>query len=329
MTDGAARTIRVLWNPDSGYKGGVQVNRVDEESLRETLARHGVEAEFVATAAIEEVIASAKQAVEAGYDLVVAGGGDGTVGAVAKVLLNTETTLGILPLGSVMNMARMLGVPRDLDEAAAVLATGTTRIVDVGEANGETFYEGGSVGISAAVFREAQRTDRGDYRGVFTTIWALLRYRRERMRVHLDNRVLSTRALMVAVANGPYMGLAYTVAPNARLDDGMFDVVIFRRFSRWELIRHFRAIAFENRQYSPKIVTYRSRSVRIESTHPVPCRVDDHDLGTTPVTFVSRRAALRVLVPAVGPTPDPALLPEVVSGIPSRDNRRRWARKRA
>ena len=97
------------------------------------------------------------------------------------------------------------------------------------------------------------------------------------------------------------MGIGFTVAPEARLDDGLFDVRIFRRFSRWELLRHFAAIAFGRRRYSPKIATYRSSHVRVDSAHPLPCRADSHDLGTTPVTFVVRPAALRIAVPIEHP----------------------------
>jgi diacylglycerol kinase (ATP) len=110
--------------------------------------------------------------------------------------------------------------------------------------------------------------------------------------------VLTTRALAVAVANGPYSGLGFTVAPDAAINDGKFDVVIFSRFSRTELIRHFVSIAFGRRRYSAKTATYRSSRVRIEGVHPLPCRADGHDLGSTPVEYVVRPGALRVVVPA-------------------------------
>ena len=71
-----------------------------------------------------------------GIDVVVAAGGDGTIGAVASALLGTDVALGVLPLGSVMNIPRMLGVPRDLEAAAIALATGERRRIDVGEAGG-------------------------------------------------------------------------------------------------------------------------------------------------------------------------------------------------
>ena len=94
------------------------------------------------------------------------------------------------------------------------------------------FFEAGSVGMNAAIFREVSRVDEGDPVSIPRTIWVALRYRPARMAVELDDGVITSRALMVAVSNGPYLGLGMTVAPEARLDDGKFDVRIFRRFSK-------------------------------------------------------------------------------------------------
>jgi diacylglycerol kinase (ATP) len=298
---GAEPRIRVLVNPNSGAKAGIPTNTAAEEEVQVVVEQHfpGLGEDIVITESEEEAIAATRDAVANRYDVVIAAGGDGTVGTVACELLGKETALGILPLGSVMNVARMLDIPRDLDGAAAIIATGKVRTIDVGEAKGQIFFEGGSVGLNAAVFREAQQvdSDSGRYRALWAALWVLLRYRPPRMVLHLDDRVLTTRALAVAVANGPYSGLGFTVAPDAPIDDGKFDVVIFSRFSRTELIRHFVSIAFGRRRYSAKTATYRTSRVRIEGVHPLPCRADGHDLGSTPVEYVVRPGALRVIVP--------------------------------
>ncbi|HEX2281278.1 MAG TPA: diacylglycerol kinase family protein [Thermomicrobiales bacterium] len=298
---GTQRQIRVLVNPNSGVKAGIPTNTAAEEEVRIAVEQYfpGLGEDIVVTEAEEEAIAATRDAVARGYQIVVAAGGDGTVGTVACELLGKETALGILPLGSVMNVARMLDIPRDLEGAAAIIATGEVRTIDVGEAKGQIFFEGGSVGLNAAVFREAQQADsgRGRYRALLAALWVLLRYRPPRMVLHLDDRVLTTRALAVSVANGPYSGLGFTVSPDATPDDGKFDVVIFSRFSRTELIRHFVSIAFGRRQYSAKTATYRTSRVRIEGVHPLPCRADGHDLGYTPVEYALRPGALRVVAP--------------------------------
>lgn len=296
-----ARRVRVLINPNSGAKAGIPTNTSAEEDVRAVIAQYLPEAEVLVTNSEEEAVAATQDAIAQGYDIVAAAGGDGTAGAIACELLGTGTALGILPLGSVMNVARMLDVPRDLDAAADTIATGEVRVIDVGEAKGQIFFEGGSVGLTAAVFREAQQADapEGRLRALWGALRALVQYRPPRMILHLDDRVLTTRALAVSVANGPYAGLGFTVSPDASLDDGLLDVVVFSRFSRLELVRHFGTIAFGRRRDTPKTTIYRTTRARIEGVHPLPCRADAHDLGTTPVEYVVRPAALRVVVPRV------------------------------
>ena len=289
--------IRVIWNPTAGSKGGISTNGLTEDQVRELMVRAKLGTELVATKSAEDARAQAGDAVSRGYDLVVAVGGDGTVGEIAGRLIGSSTALGVLPLGSVMNIARSLGIPRDVEAAAEAIATGSVALIDVGEVAGRPFYEAGSVGMNAAMFREAQRFDDGDWSSILRTLWVAFRYRPARMRIDLDDGQVRTRALMITVSNGPYSGAGMTVAPGARLDDGKFDVRIFRRFSKVRLLRHLVSIAFGRYRYAPEVDTFRSRHVRVESRHPLPARADSRDLGTTPVEFVTRPAALRVIVP--------------------------------
>jgi diacylglycerol kinase (ATP) len=297
---GATRAprIRVLWNPNAGYKAGLPTNRTTEPELRDVMARHGLGDDLVLTTSEEDAVAQTRRAVADGCEIVVAAGGDGTVDTVAFTLIGSGAALGILPLGSVMNIARNLDIPRDLEGAARVVADGHVRAIDVGEANGEPFLEVGSVGLNAAIFAEAQRFDRGEYRSLFHLVRAIVRYRPARLRIHLDSRVIRRRALMVAVSNGRHGGLGMTFAPRAKIDDGLFDVRVYTGFSKFELLRHLGSIVLGRRGYSPKVRTYRSRRVRIEARHPRPVRADARDLGTTPVEFRIRTRALRVVAPS-------------------------------
>jgi diacylglycerol kinase (ATP) len=302
-----SRRIRVLWNPASGRKAGVRTNvELDEPAMRALLDRHGLGHDLVATSSAASAIAETRRAREDGVDVLVAAGGDGTVHVVARELLaGGGPVLGILPLGSVMNVARSLEIPLDIEAAARVIAQGHVRTVEVGLANDEPFFEAAVVGLHATVFREADRFDRGDRWALPRGIWRGLRYRPSRMRLELDDRTIRTRALVVSVANGPYAGMAFTVAPQARLDDGCLDVVVFERFSRLDLLRHFWSIAAGKRRYEPRVANYRARSVRITSARPLPTRADGQPLGTTPIEFRVLPDALRVLAPRPAP-PHPA-----------------------
>jgi diacylglycerol kinase (ATP) len=301
-SDRTDRRYRIVRNPAAGSKGGIPTNACTPEQLCDLAARHGLGGDIVEPRSEEAARDAVRSAVAAGVDVVVAAGGDGTAGLVAEALLGSHTALAVLPLGSVMNIARALGVSRDLEQAAAATATGTISAVDVGEAKPSggppvRFFEAGSVGMNAAMFREAARFDEGDWGSILRTVWVALRYRPARMTLELDDRIVRTRALMVTVSNGPYTGVGMTVAPEARLDDGRFDIRVFRGFSKWELVRHLGSIAFGRRRYAPHVSTYRSGSVRVTSARPLPARADDTDLGATPVAFRTLPGALRVVRP--------------------------------
>jgi len=287
----------VVWNSNSGKKARGPLANVTEESLRELLDKHRIEARVVPTDSEEAAVEAIRDGIKSGDRTIIAAGGDGTFDVVAKELFgNTDVAIGILPLGSVMNVARMLGLPRDLDQAADAIAEARTAVIDIGEANGRSFYEAASVGLSAAIFSTAQHFEDGDYGSPLRAIWLAFRYVPARMTIELDSETVTTRALMVAVANGAFMGPGMSVAPEARLDDGKLDVRVFRHFSKLELLRHLVGIAFGRRRYSPHISTYQSARVRITGRHNLPVRADAQDLGTTPLECKARPKALRVIV---------------------------------
>jgi diacylglycerol kinase (ATP) len=298
------RRIRVLWNPTSGRKGGLPTNRASRGMLLDLLPRYGLGDELVAPGSEQEAAEVARDAVGQGYDLVVAAGGDGTIGLVARQLLGSPTALGILPLGSVMNIPRMLGLPRDLESAARVLADGHRRTIDVGHAGDRLFFEAGSVGMFAAATRELPKVDHGDYGALVRSALAAVRYVPSAVRIELDeDRVIETTALFVAVANGPFMGAALPVAPEACLDDGLFDVRVFLHETKGELARDLTSITTGHAPDERHTITERARRVRITSPQPVPVRADAMDLGTTPVVFEIRPRVLSVIAPGGSTSP--------------------------
>ena len=292
--------LRVVLNRSAGTKLSLASSDPAVGDLEAILAGVGIDAEVLETDSVDDARTIARQAVLDRAPVLAVAVGDGTIGPVASELVGSETALGILPLGSVMNIPRMLGLPRDIPEAATILAKGGIRAIDVGVVRGEPFFETASVGLNAAVFSAASQLETGDRRSILRAVWVALRYRPSRMRIELDEGVLRTRALTVTVSNGPYTGTGMTVAPEARLDDGRLDIRVFERFSKLELLRHFASITFGRRRYAPEISMFRSSFARISSVHPLPTRVDSRDVGSTPVEFTVRPGALRVVVPPDG-----------------------------
>lgn len=297
----------VILNASAGKKAGIATNgATNPEDIEALFTALGLDVIVHATTSEEHAVATTLDGVAAGCPAIVAAGGDGTFGLVARTILSAPgpgtadalPALGVLPLGSAMNVARSLGVPRDLGAAASIIAEGHTRTIDVGElAGGPPFFEALAIGLHAELFAEAAAFDDGDWAAPLRAAWTAVRYVPSRLALHLDEGTISTRALIVSVSNGPYTGLGFTVAPDARLDDGQFDVQIFECFSRLELLRHFGSIALGRHRYEPRVRTYRSHGVRVVSLKPLRVRVDGEDAGETPVEATVRTSALRVLVP--------------------------------
>ena len=293
----AVERAPILWNPNAGVKAGVRIGRTTREELHTLLERHGLRGPLYETRSREDAIERVGRFAEAGAELIIGAGGDGTISTIATRLIGTDVAVGILPLGSLMNVARSLGIPRDPVAAAAIIRdAGVTRI-DAGRIGERVFFEVASIGLSAALMREAQRASRGRYGALVDAMRVLARYRSAWFELDLDDRRERVRGLVVSVANAPYTGFNMTLAPNARIDDGLLDVVVFEGYARSEFVRHALAILAGRRAASPRLSTYRARSVTVTTDRPLPCRADAADCGTTPVTIEVIPHAARFVVP--------------------------------
>jgi diacylglycerol kinase (ATP) len=275
----------------------------------------------------------AREAVAEGAEVILVGGGDGTVSEVARELVNQRVTLGILPIGTFNNIARSVGVLGDLSAAAEVIAAGHVRKIDVGLAN-EThyFFEAAGAGLDAALFPLGEEIKGGRWTRIVQALRLALGYQarsftisfnralsevlplasRARMSSRaLAGRTIRRRALLVVAANGPYYGSGFTVAAGARMRDGRLTLSIYRRFSKWALFRHFISISRGRYQYSPKIETINAAEVALESRTPVDVHIDGQPFGTTPLKLRALPGALRVFAP-VDPGSDSAKSPSEV-----------------
>jgi diacylglycerol kinase (ATP) len=239
--------------------------------------------------------------VRDGCNLVIAAGGDGTVAEAAEGLVHTDATLGIMPLGSVMNMARTLCIPRDLKQAARTIANGQVLAMDVGSVANHLFLEAGGVGLAAGLFGYFNRLDTGVRpRNVIRAGWRFLNHLGSpRLLIVADGQRFDVRALMVTVSNGPYVGAAYALAPQARIDDGLLDVVIFQGMGVMRMLMHMALVAGGRRLPSPQgvqLVRARSVQVAVQRRRPLPVHADGAAVGATPSRFDVLPAALRVLV---------------------------------
>ena len=147
-----AQSPVLIFNPSSGQKLGMSTNAGGAEEAQHALRAAGVPFDPWPTERAGHATELARRAVGEGRALVIAAGGDGTAGEVAQALAGTDVILGIMPLGSVMNVARTLCIPRDLPEAARVIAGGQVLAIDLGKVGDVYFLEAAGVGLDAGLF---------------------------------------------------------------------------------------------------------------------------------------------------------------------------------
>ena len=237
----------------------------------------------------------ARRAMRDGYDGVIVAGGDGTVGQAARALYGSEVVLGILPYGTYMNIARSLGVPREPAAAADVIAHRHIRRIDVGVVAGRAFFEAAGIGLDADVVTAGHAMRRGAGGLLRSALASLVRRTSRSFLIEIDGRRFVRRALQATVSNGPYYGWGFAVAPDAVLDDGLLDLVLFSD-DRASVLREFARAAL-GRPFVARGRRFRGRVIRVRSPHPTTVHADGVPVGTLPQIFTVRPQALRVYAP--------------------------------
>ena len=294
---------RLIVNPRAGHKLGMPTNPATLPTVEAALTAVGLRFDVELTHSPGHATLLAREAVRDGCKLVIAAGGDGTVSEASAGLVHTESALGIMPLGSIMNMARTLCIPRDLHGAARTIAEGQVLAMDAGTVNDKLFLEAGGVGLTAGLFGYFNRLDRGT-RHPQVVLRAMLRFvrslRNPRLVIIADSQRFDVRAPQVTVSNAPYVGAAYVLAPEARVDDGLLDVVIFRGMSVMRILVHTALVAGGRRLPPPPgVQLVRAQSVDVSlrrRRRPLPVHADGEVVGATPAHFQVLPDALHVIV---------------------------------
>ena len=249
----------------------------------------------------------AEAAGEAHAALLVVIGGDGTVNEVVNGMMGTDAEIAVLPCGTGQDFGRTHGIPSRFDDAVRVALDGGTRTIDLGRvecegADPRFFANVASAGMSGAVARRANSMTKA-LGGRATFFYALTReflaWQNTRVVVELEGGI-RREGLMhdVIVANGNWHGGGMKLAPEARQDDGAFDVVTIGDVSKLDFVTTAPKLYSGRYLSHPKVELLRSSSVTIGADEPLPLEVDGEPLGATPARFEVVPSALRLRVPA-------------------------------
>ncbi|HYH37564.1 MAG TPA: lipid kinase [Azospirillum sp.] len=297
-TPDAPRRRALLVVNTKARQGRRALDDVTEECARAGVALHTVDCPD------RDALADLVRAHAREVDMLILGGGDGTLNAAAPGLADTGLPLAVLPLGTANDLARTLGIPLDVREAARLAVSGRVRRIDLGEVNGVPFFNVASIGMSVDLARELTREMKRRW-GTLGYAVAAFRVAKRMAPFHADIRIEGVshhvKSVQIGVGNGRHYGGGMTVEESAAVDDGRLDVysIDLRGWWEWPLLypafRKGRHGVWEN------VHTWDCTEVEIVTRRPRPVNTDGELTTHTPARFRVRPGAVAVVCPDGGP----------------------------
>ncbi|USQ78195.1 diacylglycerol/lipid kinase family protein [Ornithinimicrobium faecis] len=286
----------VLHGPRSGRRGAGAVGAEVVQQLRAA----GQQVTELETATREGAQDVCRRAVEEGVDTLVAVGGDGVVQIAANALVGSETALGIVPAGTGNDNARSVHIPLKTASAVQTLLTGVRRPIDLIHVAPMEQHVVGSVpcGLDALIASRAATLPRwlGAQSYTVATLPEIIKLRPMDYRLELDDRVVETKALVVAVCNMPIYGGGMRIAPDADPQDGLLDVIIIEPVGAASAVRLLRGVFSGKHSNHPAVRFERARRVSVSGPALV-AHGDGDPLGPLPVTCTVAPGAIDLVVP--------------------------------
>ena len=228
------KRIVVILNTGAGSANGTEL----EDSILSAFRRAGMSVDLRRIESGDLSVSAHKAAAEC--DIIVAGGGDGTISTVAAVTVEEQKALGVLPLGTLNHFSKDLGIPQDIDGAVDVIAENNIRDIDIAEVNGRYFINNSSIGLYPRLVLTRERRQRLGYGKWWSAVWALTRLIRwapfQKVKLEFEGNELRRRVPFVFVGNNIYEMDLYNIGTRKRLDDGKLCVYLMRRSGRTGLL---------------------------------------------------------------------------------------------
>ena len=305
---------KLIVNPSSGKVNGS--GQLLEQIIHD-LSKLGVEVDVAYSMPKEQAQPVAERAVKDGYELIIAMGGDDTIEATIRGIAlasghkKHKVTLGMIPSGTANNLAKGLGIPEDVKQACALIASGHVRKLDMGQikvGGGKKlpFFQLATVGITAAVYPDALHASKGRLESIKGAIEKALAYS-SKPKVSLvldDDSSITVETMLALVTNVPLIGPNLLADPNASTEDGLLDVAVYPHFNKGELLAYFTRLMEEGCHDAGidenKIQRYRARELKIKAMPELDVMADGVMLGKGPAKIKLFPGALRVIAPKAG-----------------------------
>lgn len=254
------KKIRFITNPFSGPKKGINIIELISSHIHSSVFDY----EIIDTQYAGHAKVLAKEAVEQQYFAVIAVGGDGTINEVASILKGSKTALGIVPLGSGNGFSYHVGIRRNIVKAIQVLNDAHTIPIDTGMANDLFFINVAGLGLDARVaYKTKLNTKRGFIPYFINTLKESFHFRYLKLNIKTKDKEWSGEYAMAVVANGSVYGYDFTIAPEALLDDGTFDVVLVKKTNVFKYFFLVPRMLNKTVQKSPLVEYFKTSEITI------------------------------------------------------------------
>ena len=292
------KRARLIYNPTAGREE-VKKNLAD---LLVTLEDGGLETSCYATKGPGDAVQAARQAAMNDFDIVIAAGGDGTIYEVVNGLapLLKRPTLGIIPGGTTNDFARAIGLPRHIDKAAEVIADANTIPIDIGRLNERYFINIAGGGWLTDVTYDVPsklKTVIGQLAYYAKSLEKLPLIRPIRVTIETNDDVLEETVMLFLIANSNSVGGFEKLAPDAKLNDGLFDVIVVKKMNLAEFIRLAGLAIRGEHIHDPNIIHFQTNRLRITSPDKVLLNLDGELGGALPCEFEVLSHHLQLFVP--------------------------------
>ena len=291
--------IEVILNAASGPSDGRETRQIVADSFSQSktevhihMPRRG-----------EDVSELARKVIKGDSQTIVAGGGDGTISAIAEEIIGTDKFLGILPLGTLNHFAKDLNIPQEIDAAVQIILAGHSSKVDVGEVNGRIFVNNSSLGLYPDVVRgreHRQRLGYGKWSSLIRSAFKVLRrHPLMDVRLNVDGKEMATRTPFIFIGNNEYEMDGFNIGGRSRIDGGRLCLYMSRRTGRFGLLQHAIRALFGNLSQAKDFVSLTTDEVSITTRHKqIRVAMDGEvTMMQSPLNYRIRPGALNVLVP--------------------------------
>jgi diacylglycerol kinase (ATP) len=296
--------VKLIANPGSGkFSESPQIL----EQVTRYLIEAGCSVEVALAHPVKEAVRIARKAVRDGYTTVIAMGGDGTISAVIRGIAGSEVHLGIIAAGTENDIAASLGIPEDLKEACALIASDHSRDLDLAQISTKKkkkfiFFMVTTVGLTSTLYPDVKDVPHGDLSNLKDAVLNFL-HAEPSPRVFLtldgESRV-EVESMLVTVTNTPMIGAKNLVAPEASMEDGLLDIALYPNFSKAELLAYFAKSANERLTPDGKILRYRARKIKLKTEPKLAIAAEGIPLGKGKAKIKVLPRALKVIAPEPG-----------------------------